>query len=278
LFKQQSGVYLASTAATWTNYDWYVDASLVQSGASDTYVFTGTAGSHSVYCVVTDSYSQVGTSNTATINVNQSPLVGTANISLSSVCAGDPTVLSLTSSTGTIQWQSWNGSSWQNIGTGSPLTVYPTSSTSYQAVVSTTGCGSVVSNSVSVNVGGNFVWKGSVSSSWNNPLNWCNGTAPNSSTAIVSIGNSSTYTNALDFSGVRTCASLTLDNGGSMTFSSGTLTVMGNVDINGSLSFTNGYLKVGGTYSQAGTLSHTGGTLELQLLKMFLTTLTTSLC
>ena len=90
-----------------------------------------------------------------TINVTPPPVAGTAAIAPATVCAGDPTNLTLTGSAGIIQWQSAPnaGGPWTNIGgaTNATLTQNPTANTCYRAEV--TGCtGAVFSNVVCVTV------------------------------------------------------------------------------------------------------------------------------
>jgi gliding motility-associated-like protein len=91
-----------------------------------------------------------------TITVAPPPVAGTASAAPNPICAGQTTTLTLSGSTGNVQWQS-SGSSlgpWTNIA-GATSTTYTTpalsATTYYQAVVSN-ACGSVTSNVVTVTV------------------------------------------------------------------------------------------------------------------------------
>lgn len=91
-----------------------------------------------------------------TLNITMAPLnPGTATLNNTTFCGIGSTTLTLTGYDGTIQWQqSTNGgNTWTDISgaTSSPYTVNGiTTSTMYQAVLSSSGCTSVKSNSVSI--------------------------------------------------------------------------------------------------------------------------------
>ena len=108
----------------------------------------------------TVTYQDLCSSQTATasvtITVAPPPIAGTASATPNPICAGQTTTLTLTGSTGNVQWQSASSSSgpWTNIA-GATATTYTTpalsATTYYQAVVSNP-CGSVTSNVVTVTV------------------------------------------------------------------------------------------------------------------------------
>ncbi len=96
-------------------------------------------------------------SNELMIVVNPEPVSGTASASSTDLCTGEFSVLSLTGSTGNIQWQeSANGiTGWTDITgansdqyTTNPLTV----TSYYRAVLSSEGCTSLNSNTITINV------------------------------------------------------------------------------------------------------------------------------
>ncbi|MCZ2277753.1 MAG: T9SS type A sorting domain-containing protein [Bacteroidia bacterium] len=97
-----------------------------------------------------------GALDSITISVGPPSVSGVASISSDTSCSGNPVILMLSGSVGSIQWQSNTGSGWVNeTGTGSDsasYTVNPTISTSYQAIVTSGGCASATSSVVSVHV------------------------------------------------------------------------------------------------------------------------------
>jgi gliding motility-associated-like protein len=89
------------------------------------------------------------------ITVNES-IAGTASAASTTICTGTAASLTLTGSTGTIQWQSSsNNSTWTNI-SGATAATYTTptltSTTYYRAVVTSGSCASVNSNVVTITI------------------------------------------------------------------------------------------------------------------------------
>jgi gliding motility-associated-like protein len=89
------------------------------------------------------------------ITVNES-IAGTASAASTTICTGTTASLTLTGSTGTIQWQSSsNNSTWTNI-SGATAATYTTptltSTTYYRAVVTSGSCASVNSNVVTITI------------------------------------------------------------------------------------------------------------------------------
>src|SRR5687767_827637 len=96
----------------------------------------------------------------AQLHVSAAVLVsdaGTASISQDTICANGSTNLLLTGYTGTIQWQSFDGSIWiDETGPGNTTdnyTVAPVTTTDYRAVVTDLGFPPDTSNVVTVTVG-----------------------------------------------------------------------------------------------------------------------------
>ncbi len=87
----------------------------------------------------------------------QCPTAGTAGASKDSICDNDSTTLLLAGSNGTIQWQSYNGSSWVNETGGgfntASYVVTPLTSTDYRAYVTCSGNPDDSSNVVTITVG-----------------------------------------------------------------------------------------------------------------------------
>jgi hypothetical protein len=115
--------------------------------ASNTLTITNADASYNgkqYRCVVQNcNGTQTATSSAATLTVNAASVGGTATAVASSVCTGNGTTINLTGYTGTIQWQTNASGSWQDISgqTGTSYTTPSlTSTTSYQAVVTNSGC------------------------------------------------------------------------------------------------------------------------------------------
>ena len=88
------------------------------------------------------------------IDVGPLSVAGSAVSTADTVCSGTQAVFSLTGNTGNIQWQANTGTGYTNISgaTGNVLQINPTQSGSYIAVVSSGGCPSDTSNTLSVGV------------------------------------------------------------------------------------------------------------------------------
>lgn len=146
----QSTTLTANSSNPNYNYQWSPSTGL-----------SGTTGATvTAQPTTTITYTVVGTDGTCanidsiTISVGPASQSGTAAISSDTICSGTPLIVSLTGSVGTVQWQSNTGSGWVNEtgpGSNTPFyTVYPTTSTSYQAVVTSGGCAPSTSATVSV--------------------------------------------------------------------------------------------------------------------------------
>ncbi|WP_460575583.1 beta strand repeat-containing protein, partial [Flavobacterium koreense] len=144
------------------------------------------------YSVVTTNPSTTCFS-TATVNLTVSPVSvgGTASANATVLCAGSGTSLSLTGYVGSIQWQqSANGTTWSNISGATSATLNTgslTSTTYYQAVVTSGVCSSTTSNVVMVTV--NSVTYGSISTTTaclnTNATLTVSGLVPNSTSSIA---------------------------------------------------------------------------------------------
>lgn len=95
--------------------------------------------------------------NVANASLSGCSVAGTAAAANDSICDGGLTNLLLTGYSGDIQWQSFDGTNWNNeTGTGFNTDNYqvtPLATTDYRAVVTLTGCNPDTSNSITVVVG-----------------------------------------------------------------------------------------------------------------------------
>jgi hypothetical protein len=105
------------------------------------------------------------TAATSSVTVNPTTVAGTASAAAPVLCSGSSTTISLSGNVGSIQWQqSANGTTWSNISGATSATLNTgslTSTTYYQAVVTSGVCSSATSNVVMVTV--NSVTYGSIS-------------------------------------------------------------------------------------------------------------------
>ncbi len=105
------------------------------------------------------------TAATSSVTVNPTSVAGTASAAASVLCSGSATTINLSGNVGSIQWQqSANGTTWSNISGATSATLNTgslTSTTYYQAVVTSGVCSSATSNVVMVTV--NSVTYGSIS-------------------------------------------------------------------------------------------------------------------
>ncbi len=136
---QSSVISLTSTNSNYT-YTWSPATGL--SGTTGTSV-TANPLSPITYTIIADD-GTCGFIDSVFISVGPASVAGTAVISTDTICSGDPATLFLSGSTGNIQWQSFNGTSWVNeSGPGSTTAQYvvsPPSNSSYRAVITSGGC------------------------------------------------------------------------------------------------------------------------------------------
>jgi hypothetical protein len=126
------------------------------SGETSATLSTGslTATTH-FQAVVTNGSCSSSTSSEATVTVSPASAGGTATATLSSICSGTGTTITLTSYTGTIQWQSKTTGSYADISGETSATLNTgnlTTTTHYQAVVISGACSSATSSEATVTV------------------------------------------------------------------------------------------------------------------------------
>ncbi|HEX5002481.1 MAG TPA: T9SS type A sorting domain-containing protein [Bacteroidia bacterium] len=150
----QSATITASSSNTGYNYTWSPSAGLnTTTGATVTYTPVGTG---STYITLVGDDGVCGYIDSIQIVTGSPSVAGTAIISSDTVCLGDNASLFLTGSTGSIQWQSFNGTNWVNeTGPGNTTAQYqvtPTTFSTFRAVVTSGGCDPDTSIELSVEV------------------------------------------------------------------------------------------------------------------------------
>lgn len=140
LCQGESTVLNVSSVNAGYSYTWSPATGL--SGTTGTSV-TATPSVPTTYTVVATDGS-CGAIDSIFIDVGPASAAGSAVISSDTICTGTDAFLYLTGYTGSIQWQSFNGTTWVNeTGPGYNSDIYqvsPVNSTIYQAVVTSGGC------------------------------------------------------------------------------------------------------------------------------------------
>lgn len=166
---QNANFTLAATVTGATSFQWFSNTTNSTTGGTNLGASnnartsaltpsTSVTGSFYYYLVATSGSCSV-TSNVSVFTVDPLPVVGTAS-GTATICSGTSTPLTLTGSTGTIQWQqSADGTNgWASVtgGSGSTTdsytTVALTATTYYRAVVSSGSCTAVNSNVITITV------------------------------------------------------------------------------------------------------------------------------
>ncbi len=161
-----SALSVTSSGSSLT-YQWYSNTTASTTGASaitgatnSTYApSNSTPSAFYYYCVVTGTCGTVTSNISGLITVSITPVAGTASATSTALCVGNTTDLSITGSTGNIQWQSSpNNTTWTNI-VGATAASYTTpalsTTTFYRAVVSSGSCTSVNSNVLTITISTN---------------------------------------------------------------------------------------------------------------------------
>ncbi len=124
------------------------------------------------------------------------------------------------------------------------------------------------SNAITVAYNPGGLWKGTVSSDWNNPANWCGG-VPTSATSVTIPNGTPNYPNVSSSSPAATALRVTVANNASLTVSTGGLLTLNpatgpfsNSTFNGQLNITGGEFDISGnTLIINNQLNMTGGSL-----------------
>jgi gliding motility-associated-like protein len=164
---QNSSYTLAANVTGASAYQWYYNTTNSNTGGTSlgSANFAQTGGLSIVtsspgtvyYYFVASTGSCSTTSAVSTVTVSPTPVAGTASATATSFCSGNSTTLSLTGSTGNIQWQqsSTVNGTYTNI-SGATLASYTTpvltATTYYKAVVSSGVCTPVNSNIITITV------------------------------------------------------------------------------------------------------------------------------
>lgn len=272
-----SAVTFTGTVSAGLTLDWY------DAATGGNLLSQGTTTYTTPVISTTTTY-YVAVRNTTTGCVSATRLAVTATINSAStvtpnqtICMGaTPASITLTSASGTIQWQSsTNNSTFTNIAgqTGSTLTGATmgalNSTMYYRAVITNGACvGNSPVHTVNVTtptisaspVSTDLVWNGKVSNDWTNANNWWsyNGTTygtaaaiPTSSTNVFIQGTSACVLNQPT---IATAAgyskNITIETGATLTMNTGSLTVSGNWTKNGSFVAGTGTVSINGTSAQ----------------------------
>ncbi len=160
---------LAANVTGGSSFQWYSNTTNSNSGGTSLgsanfaqtgglQIATSVSGTYYYYMMATSNGCNVTTS-VSTITISPTPIAGTAVSAATTLCSGNSTSLSLTGSSGTIQWQqSSNNSTWANVTGGAGATtanyITPnlTATTYYRAVLTSGGCTAATSNVVTVTV------------------------------------------------------------------------------------------------------------------------------
>ena len=142
-------------------YQWYrnttatnAGGTLIAGATNPVFMPSNTvAGTTYYYCVISGTCTPTLTSDVSgAITISPASVSGTIS-GTNSICSGATTTLTLTGNTGTVQWQEFDGSAWNDI-VGATATTYTTpaltQNTSYRAVVTSGYCTPV--NTTSFNV------------------------------------------------------------------------------------------------------------------------------
>jgi len=165
--------------STWANIN----------GATAT-TFTTPALTSAMYYKAVVSTGTCGTATSSVIVVSVSPIsvAGTAT-GTTTICLGSAATVSVSGTTGNIQWQqSVNNTTWTNIN-GATAATYTTpvlTATTYYKVTANSGaCSSATSNTVTVTVNEINSWTGALSTDWNTPGNWACTMLPTINTVVI---------------------------------------------------------------------------------------------
>ncbi len=183
-----------------------------------TYAFTFSNGTSTATCSYTiNSSFAIVSLNAGSIGSNQTICSSTtpSTLSVSTAASGGSTPYS-------YQWQvSTDGTTFTDINTATNTSYSPGSLSAtryYQLVVTDNNSAVATTNKVTITVGGSAgVWQGTSSTDFNASANWCGSSLPSSSTDVV-VGNK---TNKPQVTADITVQSLTIENGGSLSFASG---------------------------------------------------------
>ncbi len=264
-----SGISLSGTGYQWTYSTTPTGARTDISGATSATYTPNTsiapfnvAGTYYIYrdAIVSSSnntgespYVATNESNAATLTVNALSVGGTVGTNIK-VCTGTNSgTVYLTGQTGNIlkwQYSTDGGTSWTDITNVTDSESYSnlTQTTMGRAIVQSGVCPSENSSPVTITVAGPGSWTGSVSDDWNDSRNWLCGQIPTSAINVTIPGGASFYPAIT--SGINPANNITIESGGSLTISGGTLQIYGSISNSGTLDATNGTVEMKGASAQ----------------------------
>jgi hypothetical protein len=149
-----NGSATLTATSTNSNYTYTWSPSTGLSGTTGATVTSTPPGPGSITYAVFGDDGTCSNVDSVTISVGTPTAAGTAVTFADTICLGFDTDLILNGSSGDIQWQHWNGTSWINeTGPGSTAATYPaapTSNTTYRAYLSSGSCPPDSSNSLDI--------------------------------------------------------------------------------------------------------------------------------
>lgn len=157
------------------------------SGANTATYTTPALTANRYYRAVMTSGSCTSTSATTLVTVNAAAVAGTVT-SNQTICPATTATLSVSGTTGTLQWQlSANQSVWTDIvgATASSYTTTALAATTYYRVLATNGNCSATSDVITVTVNDTFTWTGTTSTNWHTAGNWSCNTIPTLTSNVI---------------------------------------------------------------------------------------------
>ena len=143
-------------------YQWYksttaanTGGTLIAGATSASYTPpTTTAGNFYYYCAVSGTCTPITSNVSGLIKISAASVAGTI-AGTASLCKGSTTTLTLSGNVGTIQWQQYNGSTWNDLvgeTNQTYTTVALTQNTSYRAVIKSGSCSSTTTSNFNITI------------------------------------------------------------------------------------------------------------------------------
>jgi hypothetical protein len=152
LCQGQSSLLNVSSNNSGYNYTWSPPIGLSSTTGS---TVTATPMSPVTYTLIADD-GTCGNIDSIFISVGPASVAGTATISTDTICLGSNATLFLSGYTGNIQWQSFDGTNWNNeTGPGSTTGQYlisPIVNSTYRAIVTSGGCAPAITGTLNLEV------------------------------------------------------------------------------------------------------------------------------
>ncbi len=257
-----SGISLSGTGYQWTYSTTPTGARTDISGATSATYTPNTsiapfnvAGTYYIYrdAIVSSSnntgespYVATNESNAATITVNAPPSA-TISYSGSPFCTNSGSVSVTQTGTSGGTYSSTSGLS-INASTGAINLTASSAGTYTVTYTIAAGICEIYSTSANVSIALPGSWTGSVSDDWNDSRNWLCGQIPTSAIDVTIPGGANHHLTIT--SGIASANNITIESGGSLTISGGTLQIYGSISNSGTLDATNGTVEMKGASAQ----------------------------